>query len=157
MKDIPALIDCLAQSPLILRNLLKQIDPPLYRIQRRPEKWSIHENACHLAQAERMIKGRFGRFQSEQRPNFEVYLPGRTVSDNLIDLDLEEQLNHFEELRSATIQLLRSFDEKTWEKQADHLEYSQYGSYILLRHTLMHDHFHMYRIEELGFTRDGYL
>ena len=157
MKDIAILIDCLEQSPVILRNLLQQVDPSLYRQRRRPEKWSIHENACHFAQAEAMINGRFQRFVAEDRPDFNVYLPGKTVSDNLIDLDMEEQVNRFATLRSETIQLLRSYDEQTWQKEADHPEYTQYGSYILLRHTLMHDHFHMYRIEELGFTRQEYL
>ena len=44
-----------------------------------------------------------------------------------------------------------------WEKTATHPEYEQYSLIILARHILMHDHWHMYRMEELWLTRDEYL
>ena len=48
-------------------------------------------------------------------------------------------------------------DAGTWQKTATHPEYAQYSFYILVRHILMHDHWHMYRMEELWLTRDEYL
>jgi hypothetical protein len=40
------------------------------------------------------------------------------------------------------------------EKSAGHEECSEYTLYIMLRHTLTHDHVHIYRMEELWLTQD---
>ena len=53
--------------------------------------------------------------------------------------------------------LIRSADKSIWIKEAEHPEYHIYTPYIMLRHRLMHDHFHMYRIEELWLTNEEYL
>ena len=44
---------------------------------------------------------------------------------------------------------LEAADAGTWEKMATHPEYESYSLYILTRHLLMHDHWHMYRMAEL--------
>ena len=49
------------------------------------------------------------------------------------------------------------FDVEHWTRKAKHKEYIEYTPYIMLRHILMHDHFHMYRIEELWLTTDEFL
>ncbi|MDA1119365.1 MAG: hypothetical protein O2887_02525 [Bacteroidetes bacterium] len=52
---------------------------------------------------------------------------------------------------------MKSFENDLWSKTAVHPEFNKYSHYILLRHAMMHDHFHMYRIEELWLTKDEYL
>jgi hypothetical protein len=44
-------------------------------------------------------------------------------------------------------------DEITWQKTAIPPEYENDSLYILTRHTLMHDHWHMCRMEGLWLTR----
>ena len=158
LSEKSALIQGLKHSPLLLRELLGQISYEERKLHRIPDKWSIHEHACHLAQAEIMIYDRFQTFKFEPKPEFHPYLPGTTVADDeLIHLDFDEQLDSFTLQRSKTVELLESFEDSIWEKAAIHPQYSQYSTHILLRHTLMHDHFHMYRIEELWLTRSDYL
>ncbi len=55
------------------------------------------------------------------------------------------------------MELLSKLDKSVWEKTATHPEYEHYSLYILARHILIHDHWHMYRMEELWLTRDDYL
>ncbi|MDA0195055.1 MAG: hypothetical protein O2951_08420 [Bacteroidetes bacterium] len=55
------------------------------------------------------------------------------------------------------VSLVKSFENDLWSKTAVHPEFNKYSHYILLRHAMMHDHFHMYRIEELWLTKDEYL
>jgi len=42
-------------------------------------------------------------------------------------------------------------------KETSRPEYENYSLFILVRHILMHNHWHMYRMEELWLTRDAYL
>ncbi|MEQ9425015.1 MAG: DinB family protein [Cyclobacteriaceae bacterium] len=143
---------------MILQSFLNDMDRARLKTRRKADKWSIHENACHLAQAEIMINARFLKFKSEPAPIFEPYLPGNTIDDNeLIRLDLYEQLNAFKKLREDTKEILSGFDASTWQREGSHPQYHTYNPRILLRHTLMHDHFHMYRIEELWLTKVEYL
>ncbi len=158
LSEIDVLIDSLSQTPFILSNLLRGIPKERLKEVRRPGKWTIHENVCHLAQAEEMIHHRFQLFKTDPQPTFEPYLPGDTVSDSeLINLDLEDQLLTFDKSRKSTVDLLGSFEDFHWEKQATHPQYEEYNALILLRHTLMHDHFHMYRVEELWLTKKEFL
>ena len=153
MRLTTTMINALSHSPAILADMLRDIPADLRKQHRRPGKWSIHEHTCHLAQADLMILERFRTFAREEHPVFTLYLPGTTVEDNLMDLDLEEQMASFTHSRATMVELLNSYSSNVWERSAEHPEYTQYSPYILLRHTLMHDHFHMYRIEELWLTR----
>jgi hypothetical protein len=72
-------------------------------------------------------------------------------------MNLIEALKEFKTLRSESIEIVKSLDDSIWEKEAEHPEYKIYTPYIMLRHLLMHDYFHMYKIEELWLTNDEYL
>lgn len=158
MDDLNQIISCLQHTPLILSSIIREIPPNLLKKRRIKNKWCIHEHVCHLAQAEDMILKRFQTFKTVDFPQFKPYLPGKTVTvSQLLDLDLREQMERFEQLRNSLISTVRSFDPAIWRKKANHHEYTEYNAYILLRHTLMHDHFHMYRIEELWLTKEEYL
>jgi len=158
MTDIDILIDGLRKTPIILENLLKDIPKEILKVQRIPGKWSIHEHVCHFSQAEAMILNRFKIFKEKEDIEFEHYLPGTTTPvDELMRLNMEEEIARFQQLRTSLIEVVSGFDTRIWKKQAKHPEYKLYTAYILLRHLQMHDHFHMYRIEQLWLTEDGFL
>jgi len=153
------IISILEKAPSTLKDLLSEIPGNMLKIKRRPEKWSIHENACHLAEVHPMMIKRFKRFKSEKNPEFKPYLPGSdtTPDDNLIDLNLIESLARFEDDRKELIELVSTFTEQDWINEAIHPEYIIFTAEIFLRHIMMHDQLHMYRIEELWLTRDAFL
>jgi hypothetical protein len=72
-------------------------------------------------------------------------------------MSIDAALDQFARYRASQLLLLESADKTTWKKTASHPEYDHYSLYILTRHILMHDHWHMYRMEELWLTRDAYL
>lgn len=151
-------LDILAAAPALLEDLLNQIPVEMHKQRRIPGKWSIHEHAVHLEEAQKMIIERFKRFQQEENPVFEPYLPGTTVSDDyLIDLDLATSLADFRKNRQEMIDLLRTFTTEQWTNEGTHPEYRHISALLWIRHVMMHDHFHMYRIEELWLTTDSYL
>ena len=158
MDAFKPILNCLEQSPAILKDLIDKIPRNITKNQRIPGKWSIHEHACHLADVQLMLIKRFEIFRDQQPPEFNPYLPGNTVSDHhLMQMELEYSLEQFSKTRERLIDLVKTLEPSVWEKTASHPEYSEYTPMILLRHILMHDHFHMYRIEQLWLTNDEYL
>lgn len=158
MNDVLQIIYCLKQSPIILKNLLIQIPSELYKIRRIPGKWSIHEHACHIATGDQSgFMDRFKQFINEQKPKIKPLSGESFPPDYLIKMDLSEALEIFFEKRKDLVNLVNSADKSIWIKEAEHPEYQNYTPYIMLRHRLLHDHFHMYRIEELWLTKEEYL
>ena len=151
-------LEILARAPDLLEELLSEIPTKILKERRIFGKWSIHEHAVHLPEAQEMIIKRFNRFKKEKNPVFQPYLPGNTVSDDyLIDLDLTTSLDKFRKGRKEMVSLLKTFSQDDWNNEGRHPEYKMINARLWIRHVLMHDHFHMYRIEELWLTTEKYL
>ena len=156
--DIQEVLRGLRQSPRILSALIASIPENMLKVRRIPNKWSIHEHACHIVDVQPMLIERLRKFKQEERPVFTPYIPGKTVSDDhLLTMDLSEMLSQFDVYRKKLLDVAGTFGEDEFEKHGVHDEYTLYTPRILLRHTLMHDHLHMYRIEELWLTKEAYL
>jgi hypothetical protein len=156
MNDVAEIIACLEKTPVLLKNLLAQVPRERLKERRIPGKWSIHEHACHVAAGDQAgFLERWWKFQREERPAF-VPLSGASYPpDHFLRMELDHVLISFFDTRAELARLARAADDAFWSRQADHPEYEMYTPYIMLRHRLMHDHFHLYRIEELWLTRDG--
>ena len=159
MHDITDLLDTLSRSPKILAQFVRSIPEHKLDLRRGEGFWTIAEHVSHLAQVQPMLLQRFERFMDEVHPEFVPYIPGgdKEESDTPPRMNMESALEQFASYRTRQIQLLERVDDATWKKTATHPEYEEYSLYILTRHALMHDHWHMYRMEELWLTKDAYL
>lgn len=159
MKDIPDLLDGLRRAPRILAQFVETIPRQKLDARRGDGFWTIAEHVCHLAQVQPMLLQRFQRFVSEEHPVFVPFLPGNTdqAPEAQPPMSIASALDQYADYRSKQLQLLESIDRLTWQKSGTHPEYDSYSLYILTRHVLMHDHWHMYRMEELWLTKDAYL
>ena len=157
MKEVNYIIDCLERTPTILRNLINHIPEDLVKIRRLEDKWSIHEQVCHLVDAQDILMGRFRQFESEDNPLIKSYTPpeGRD-SDHYLQLDMHEELNKFPSIRKEMLQMLRSFDISYWQRQGRHDVFNPYNTVLLLTHSLNVDYAHMFSIEQLGLTKTGF-
>ncbi|GFO55947.1 hypothetical protein GMSM_29540 [Geomonas sp. Red276] len=159
MRDIPDLLDALGRSPKILSSFVQSIPQEKLDIRRGEGFWTIAEHVSHLAQVQPMLLGRFERFLKEEHPEFVPYLPGKGEDEPATPprLEMAEALEQFADVRAKQLELLKGADQQCWQKSGSHPEYDAYSLYIVVRHLLMHDHWHMYRMEELWLTRDPYL
>lgn len=158
MKDLPALIQNLGTSGNILTQFIATIPADSLHMQRRAGFWTIAEHVAHLADVQEMLLERIRKFETDPAPNFIPFFPDEDeIQPESTTIDIEDALRRFNSRRQEQIDLLNRIDETAWGKTATHPEYNQYSLYILVRHILMHDHWHMYRIEELWLTRDEYL
>ena len=151
-------LDIIAQTPFILNELVGEIPLDLLKVRRITGKWCIHEHVCHLFEAQEMMRERFKTFKAVKNPTFTHYLPGSNVeTDKLLDMDMKQALLGFSEERMELVKFLKTFNAGDWYNAGKHPEYTSYTPFIFLRHIMMHDHLHMYRIEELWLTSDQYL
>lgn len=158
MNDLSSILSTLREAPPVLKSLLRQIPEHFYKQRRIPGKWTIHEHACHLDVVQDMILERFRIFLEQDKPEFQAYLPGTNVSDAaLIHMDIEESTAAFQQKRKQLLELVQGFDQSSWHKKGSHPRYIEFTPYIFLRHVMMHDHLHMYRMEELWLSKAEYL
>jgi hypothetical protein len=154
MLEISYIIDCLEKTPVILKSLLSQIPSELIRARRVKDKWSIHEQVCHLTEAQGTLIGRFRQFENEQDPLIEAYEPEEERPDTYyLDMDMNVELEMYVEIRAEMVSMLRGFPEEYWDQQGRHDLFSPYNTKLLLTHALNVDYAHLFSIEQLGLTK----
>jgi len=120
--------------------------------------WTLNEHVSHLADVQPMLLDRLKRFVDEDAPRFVPFIPDDGEAESgPPNFPTADALAQFTRSREAQLFLLAGVDEGTWHKTATHPEYARYSFHILVRHILMHDHWHMYRMEELWLTHDEFL
>lgn len=158
MSDIPDLLETLKRSPAILSQFVLSIPDHKLDVRRGEGFWTVAEHYSHLAQVQPILLKRIERFMTEEHPEFVPYSPAAPDEPATpARMSVESALDQFACYRAGQLKLLERADEGTWRKTGSHPEYEQYSLYILTRHILMHDHWHMYRMEELWLTRDAFL
>lgn len=149
------LIDALERGPQIVIPMVRQTDPSVLKRRPAPGKWSIHEHACHLAQADQLYMKRLDLMLSSDKPVIQSYDPGRDdPGDALLHVDLEGALDRYAIGRKHLVARLRMLTAAEWRKAAEHDEYNSYSMLTMIRHLVLHDFLHAYRIEELLLRRD---
>lgn len=159
MQNISNIIECLKQSPTILSDFIETIPEDRLHMRRRDRFWTIAEHASHLAEVQPMLLTRLERFRDEPRPEFMPFLPGdgEDQPETPLLMEMAVAMKQFAVFRARQVKLLEAADLAILEKTGVHPEYEHYSLPILARHILMHDYWHMYRIEELWLTRDAFL
>jgi len=156
-KDIAAILHGLSDSHTILSAFVTSIPEKERHSKRGDTCWSIAEHVAHLAEVQPMGLQRINRILEEDSPKFIPYFPARDEKKDVAPLpSVEQALSEFKIGRDAIVERLSAATPDDWKRTAVHPEYHQYGLHIFARHILMHDHWHMYRMEELWLTRDEY-
>ncbi len=151
-REIETILNALGETPRLLKELITEINSKLYKEEIVKGKWSIHEHATHIAVGDIYgFQKRLNNFKQQEKPMFEPLSGDNFGKDFFMKLDLEKTINDFFEIRQRTIELAKAFNSNDWNKLAIHPEYKTYTPYIMLRHLLMHDHNHLYKIEDMGF------
>jgi hypothetical protein len=155
VNTITAVLDALDRAPAVVIPLVRQANPAILKRRPEPHEWSIHENACHLADVHPLFFTRLDLMLAERHPTIRPYDPGRDDPDDaLLTLDLDDSLRRFERDRTRLVARLRGLSAGDWARTAAHGEYNFYSVFTMFRHLALHDLHHAYRIEELMLRRD---
>ena len=159
MKEIESLLFSLSAAPTVAAAFVRSIPETDLGARRRPGAWTVQEHVSHLAQVQGMLLRRLERFKQEERPVITPYQPvspgEETPSEKLFGID--EALVELTYRRSRQIAVAESMPDERWDLEGEHPEYTRYTARILLRHILMHDYWHLYRVEELWLARDEFV
>ena len=148
-------IEALARGPSIIVPLVREVPAAVLKRRPRPEKWSAHEHACHLAAVHPLFFERLDLMLAQDRPRIRPYLPDQDdPEDALLKVELDEALESFQRDRVRLVARMRELPPAAWDRPADHGEYGHYSVFIMFRHLAMHDMLHAYRIEELLLKKD---
>jgi hypothetical protein len=151
-QKIETILNALKETPRLLKELITEIDPGLYKENIIKGKWSIHEHATHVAVGDTYgFQKRLKNFKQKENPTFEPLSGDNFPKNFFLELDLTKTLEEFFKIRQSTIELAYTLKSADWHKEANHSEYKRYTPYIMLRHLLMHDQSHLYKIEDMGF------
>jgi hypothetical protein len=152
------LIQGLKFGPKILGDFVTEIPEAKLHNKRGDGFWSLYEHVEHLAIVQLMLYKRLERFVKEERPEFVPYFPDKHEEKKEKKIKpIAEIMSTYTRWRDKQVMLIESGGGKLWEKTAIHPEYERYGFKILVRHILLHDSFHLYRMEELWLSKDEYL
>lgn len=155
MSSTEELVAAIERGPAIVVPLVRQAHPSILKRRPAPGEWSIHENACHLAEVHPLFFRRLDLMLAETNPAIRSYDPGRDdLDDALLKLDLDASLRRFEDDRATLVARLRELRAEQWTRTAQHDEYNSYSVFTMFRHLALHDFHHAYRIEELLLRKD---
>jgi uncharacterized damage-inducible protein DinB len=155
MTSAEHLMDALERAPALVIPLVRQADPAIVKRRPAPGEWSIHENACHLAEVHPLFFKRLDLMLMQDDPEIVSYDPGRDdPEDALLRLDLDESMERFARDRARLVSRLRELRPADWSRTGRHEEYNSYSIFTMFRHLALHDFHHCYRIEELLLSRE---
>jgi hypothetical protein len=143
----------LSNNKSILRQLVSSMSSDEIR-RRIKDYWTIYEHVDHLIVTQKMLLGRIQQFIVEAKPVMRPYIPEDAPKVEDSKKNAMELVNEFCKLRDMQIALIRKAKRNVWHKEGVHEEYRKYSFEILLRHIILHDSFHMWRMEELWIERE---
>jgi uncharacterized damage-inducible protein DinB len=151
-KHSAEILRALEATPKLLKELVLEIDPKCYKQQLIGGKWTIHEHATHIAVCDLQgFQQRLKNFKNQDKPIIAPFSGDDYKPSFFLEIDLMQAIDDFFAIRAETLKQARALTLTDWDKTAIHPEYKIYTPYVLLRHLLMHDHSHLYKIEDMGF------
>jgi len=149
MRTPSEVIAQLARGPGTLRAVVADVPRGDLTRRPRPEKWSAHEHACHVALVESLWAERVERILTEEVPTIVSYEPDADEpSDRLSSMNLEAALGAYERGRGALLSRLQALAPADWERRAVNTAHTRYSLFLMCRHAALHDMLHAYRVEE---------
>ncbi len=155
-SSVDNLLLSLEESIEIVAEFIHTIPESEVNIKRRPDFWTIRHHVYHLADVQTLLYNRLQRFKNEANPVITPYIPEKDEAKRPGYGSVAEALAAFQDLRRKQIDLIKSFGRADFIKEGNHPQYKKYTALILIRHILLHDYWHLYRIEELWLTRDEF-
>ena len=155
MNNAGVIVASLERAPALVVPLVREVPQAILKRRPRPDKWSAHEHACHLATIHPVMFARLDLMLTDARPRIVPYFPSAEEEEGaLLKADLDQAMERFSNDRRQLVERLNSLSAKDWLRTAEHGEYTHYSVFIMFRHLAMHDMFHAYRIEELLLKND---
>jgi hypothetical protein len=146
-------INALKENSLILKQFIESMsDKEIHH--KIKNYWTIYDHLEHLVITQIMLLKRLELFIKEENPVIVPFVPEDKPKSAENLKSISGLLEKYAMFRAKQIAVIEKADEHVWEKNARHNEYKKYTFEILVRHIILHDAFHMYRMEELWIRKE---
>jgi uncharacterized damage-inducible protein DinB len=151
VKDIPAILNSLKLVPEVLTGFIEGIPEEELHLRRGQGFWTIAEHLKHLAELQPVFRQRIQAFFDQEKP---VVTPTNVADTPSQGVDVAQVLKSFQAGREKVVELLGQAPAGVWSKQGAHPRYKSFDFHFMVRHILVHDYWHMHRIEDLWQDKD---
>ncbi len=143
------IISGLEATPTVLDQLLRWQNEETFDKQPDPERFSLREVICHLADWEGVWLERMRRMASENNPELPSYDEGQWAIDhNYKEANAYEQIEKFVEGRQALVAFLKDLAPEQWERTGIHSQWGPISIASLATLVIGHDGYHAKQIVE---------
>lgn len=145
-----------ANLPKIIESYISNIPEAEIDLRRGKDAWTIREHIYHLVEVQKMLLGRIQIIKESPAPVIEPYFPDGETDLGRRYESVKEAFKEYKKLRKEQIRLINKCTQRELKRSAFHKEYRHYSIPKIVKHSIFHEYWHMYRIEELWLTRDEY-
>lgn len=143
------LLQGLESAPIVIEKMLADSAPVDWDRRPDPQRFSLREVICHLADWEPIWLERIRRMAEEDHPSLPGYDEGQLALDHdYVHADPQEQLSRFREGRKSLVAFLRHLPTESWSRRAHHSEWKELDISQLATLILGHDGYHTKQIAE---------
>jgi DinB superfamily len=144
------IIKTLRATPVVLRALVEGIDDERLRRRPAPREWAIIEVVGHLADTEEQALARVRRILAEEDPVLEPFDQEILAEErHYLDLDLNQELDHLEQLRRQHVAVLEALDAPGWERTGRHGQHGELSVGLYETHVAAEEVDHLAQIARL--------
>jgi uncharacterized damage-inducible protein DinB len=115
--------------------------------------WTIRQHVEHLITTQKVILARIKQFLVEEQPIMKPFIPETVKEEDPKEISI--LINEFKDIRNQQITLIEKAEDRIWKRKGTHPQYKKYSFEILVRHAILHDGFHMWRMEELWIENEN--
>ena len=135
----------------VFDSLLRDLPEPLHHWKSAPDRWSLLEIICHLADEEREdFRTRIRHIQANPGTPLPPIDPeGWVVSRAYARQSFGDKLEEFLRERNRSIQWLSDLPDKGWDLGVEHHSAGYMTAYDLLVNWLAHDYHHIRQINRV--------
>ncbi len=158
------LIQALKLYPAILKDFVAAIPPDKLHHRLGPGFWTVYEHLEHLVLTQQVIQQRLETIRDHEKPQIVPFNPDEHHREISVSpgggsqpASAEELVADYGRWRERQLKVIEKASEPLWRRSAQHPEYERYGFEILVRHVLLHDGFHLSRMEDLAFMKQELL
>lgn len=143
------LLQGLAATPVVVDRLLRDATPEGYDRRPDPERFTLREALCHLAEWEEVWQGRFRALCEEAHPTLPNRDPDEAAERNdYAHAEVASQLERFREGRRQLVMQLRELSPEQWQRTGTHAKWGDLTVEALATLVLGHDGYHLRQIVE---------
>ncbi len=150
------LIEALKQYPAILKEFMQSIPEAKLHLRHGEGFWTVYEHLAHMVLTQEVIHQRLELVRDQERPQIVPFNPDKHHQDVPAGANVRSVAALVEQYagwRQKQLRIIEAAPPELWQKSATHPEYERYGFEILVRHALLHDGFHLSRIEDLALMK----